>query len=169
MSILGDILAIKTLREERAETDVRRQRVVLVGAHRDQEQVDAALTAFRQVAARREDTAYRELCRRVVTLRDIEEVQQLVAELRAGEQTRMQRCKEAADKVREAASQLDQLMAVHQEAARMKEKFVELLRTHDEHQAQEALRYEDLEMEEVAETGHRRGAETDLFETADEH
>lgn len=169
MGILGDILAIKTLREERAETAMRRQQAVLAGAHRDQEQLDAELVEFRQVAVRREATAYRELCSRVVSLRDIEEVQQLVVQLRAGEQSCMQRCKDAADRVREAAAQLEELMAVHQEAARMKEKFVELLRSHDEQQAQDALRHEDLEMEEVADTGHRRSAESDLFETADEY
>ena len=157
MSIVKDLLAIKRFRESKAETAVHRQRLVLAAAHREQDEAVRALEEYQAWAQRREATLYRELCSRVVTLRDIEEVQQAVAGFRVEEQSRVEQRELAEERVDTEAVQLDEDVAAHKQAVKMKQKFVELAEVQAAELWQENERREDLELEEVAGNGHRRG------------
>ena len=156
MSIFTDLLIIKRFRENKAETAVHRQRLVLAAAHREQDEALRSLEEYQTWAQRREATLYRELCSRVVSLRDIEAVQQAVAGFRVEEQARLEQRELADDRVETEAVQLHEDVAVHKQAVRMKQKFVELAEVHAAELWQENERREDLELEEVAGNGHRR-------------
>lgn len=156
MGMLDALLTIKLLRENRAETTVRRQRLVVAGAHRDADSARTTLTEYQAYAQRREALVYRELCTRVVQLRDLEEVQQVVAGLRAGEAERAGQLAAATATVATESAQLEQDLTVQREAARVKEKFLELVRRQADIDLLESGRREDLELEEVAALGQRR-------------
>jgi type III secretion protein O len=93
---------------------------------------------------------YKELCSRLVLVKDIDEVTldvKLMQEASAELEKKIEKAKEARVQAAEAVEVSRQ---VHRDAVRMREKFMELARTVDEERAAELLRMEDLEMEEAA-------------------
>ena len=110
---------------------------------------------YRDYAKEQERSLYRALCQRVVKLREIEDVQLAVADMRVQEGRHEQSVKEAEVQRRKEAAQLDADRQALRDANRMKEKFVELARMHTAEMLKEFERKEEAEMEEVAETRHR--------------
>ncbi len=159
-----ELLAIKVFREGKAEIAVRKQRGVLADAVTHRDHADRALAEFRDFALLHERSLYDDLCRRIVRLHDIEDVQLAVADLRQQEVRKDEALRQAeADRVRQA-ERLEQERLAHAEATRMKEKFVELAQVYADEQIKELERKEDAEMEEVAETRRDRA---DWDETAE--
>jgi type III secretion protein O len=150
MSIFKDLLAIKRFREGQAEMAVSRQRNAHAEAERRHETAQEQLSGFQDWAQRHESEMYHDLCSRVVLVRDIEDVMQGVADLRAGERERENHVENAAEQVRSEAQALVLRREEHRTATRMTEKFVELASVHMADQMRELERKEDLEMEEAA-------------------
>jgi type III secretion protein O len=156
MSVFKELLAIKSFRESKAEMTVRKQRSVLAVAVDTRDGADEALRRFRDFSLRHERALYDDLCSRIVRLRDIENVQLAVVDLRGQERSHETSLQEAEkDRVRQA-EQLDDDKRLHADALRMKEKFVELAQVYADEQIKELERKEDAEMEEVAETRRDR-------------
>lgn len=156
MSVFGELLSIKAFRESKAEQAVRRQRQTLADAEAGERERRQALESFRQYAIDHERALYADLCRRIVRLRDIEDVQQSVAGLRGEEADHEARVREAARQCVQERERLDGCKAAHDEAARAKQKFVELAQAHADEQIKELERKEDAELEEAAETRRDR-------------
>lgn len=150
MAMVDQLLFIKTFRERQAETVLQRSRLSLAQAHQLEEQAQLELERFIAQATEDELRWYRQLCERVVKLRDIEEVQTDVAILRAEEAERA-RARDAATQQREQAqSAFTQASQQMKEASTARNKFEELARQHHALVAKEAERKEDLELEELA-------------------
>lgn len=150
MSIFRELLAIKSFREGQAESAVRLQRQALADAVAAREAAEQRLAQLLREGVEIEEGLYRELCSRIVRLREIEDVQWSVAGLRqreAAQQDTVQACERAQQAQDE---RLEAARVVHQEAARQKSKFVDLARNWAEGELREAERREDLEMEEAA-------------------
>lgn len=90
MSVFDELLAIKRFREGQAEIAVSRQRLRHAEADAARLASEQALADFRDESERRERAMYRDLCSRVVRVREIEDVLQGVAGLREGERQREQ-------------------------------------------------------------------------------
>jgi type III secretion protein O len=150
VSVFRELLAIKSFREGQAEIVVARERAALRDAARAHEEAQALLRRLLDEGLQAEHRLYRELCERIVRLRDIEDVQLAVAGLRqreAAQEDAVTAAERAEDK---ALQQLDGARAAHKEASRQKSKFVDLARNHADAMMREAERKEDLEMEEAA-------------------
>jgi type III secretion protein O len=156
VSIFEDLLAIKAFRENQAESAVRQQRAVLQEAREAREAAETLLQRLMKEGLDHETQMYRDLCARIVRLRDIEEVQQTVASLRQREADQQTQVASAIQAQENAAKQLEVTRAAHQEAARQKSKFVDLARNHALSMMQELERKEDLELEEVTRTNRDR-------------
>ncbi|WP_428000737.1 type III secretion system stalk subunit SctO [Acidovorax sp.] len=150
MSIFRDLLAIKAFREGQAESAVRVQRQALADAQAAREAAQALFARLMQEGLEIETALYRDLCARIVRLREIEDVQLSVAGLRQREAAQ-QDAVDAAQRAQEAQThKLDTARAAHKEASRQKSKFVDLARNYADAQLREVERKEDLEMEEAA-------------------
>ena len=150
MSIFRDLLAIKAFRESQAETAVRVQRDALREAREAREAAEALLERLLREGLAHEMQLYRDLCARIVRLREIEDVQMAVAGLRQREAQQQDAVATAARQQELVSQKLDTARAAHQEASRQKSKFVDLSRNYAEAQLRELERKEDLEMEEAA-------------------
>lgn len=156
MSVFRDLLAIKAFRENQAEGAVRVERQALADARAAREAAEVLLARLLREGLETEHALYRDLCSRIVKLREIENVQLSVAGLRQREAAQ-QDAVAAAERVQEAQNQkLDAARAAHQEASRQKSKFVDLARNYAEAQVRELERKEDLEMEEAASVARDR-------------
>jgi len=156
MSVFTELLSIKSFRESKAELGVRKQRAVLADAVGRRDHADQTLVQFQGFALRHERALYDDLCSRIVRLRDIEDVQFAVVDLRGQErqhETALHQAEE--DRAREA-SRLEDDKRLHADALRTKEKFIELAQVYADEQSKEFERKEDAELEEVAETRRDR-------------
>ena len=150
MSIFKELLAIKAFREGQAESAMRMQRSIALEASEKREAAEALLSRLLAEGVDKEHRMYRDLCERIVKLRDIENVQQSVAALRARELQQQDNVDAAIRVLDEENQKLDTVRAAHKEASRQKSKFVDLSHNHTNELAREAERKEDLELEEVA-------------------
>lgn len=156
MSVFTELLAIKRFREGQAELAVSRQRQQHAEAERQREEAREQLEHFRQWAAQHELEMYGDLCSRLVRVREIEDVMQGVAELRAGEREREAQAEQAVQQVAREAEALAERREAHRLATRMVEKFVDLASIHMAEHLREQERKEDLEMEEAASVARDR-------------
>ena len=149
MSVFVELLRIAGFRENKAEMEVARSRTELAKANEAQEAARLRLQEFIEYAERHERELYAELCTRLIKMRELENVQYSVLELRNGERQRGAELEAARKALEAATAALEAARQVHRLATRMKEKFVELARSFDEERMREVQRIEDLEMEEV--------------------
>lgn len=150
MSVFDELLAIKRFREGQAEIAVSRQRLRHAEAEAVRQASEQALADFRDESERRERAMYRDLCSRVVRVREIESVLQGVAGLREGERQREQALDQAAQRLRDEAQALAERRDQHQQAVRLTGKFVELASIHLAEHLKALEHKEDMEMEEAA-------------------
>ncbi|MGE8658758.1 MAG: type III secretion system stalk subunit SctO [Achromobacter sp.] len=150
MSVFDELLAIKRFREGQAEIAVSRQRLRHAEADAARQASEQALAACREESERRERAMYRDLCSRVVRVREIEDVLQGVAGLREGERQCEQALEQAAQRLRDEAQALAERRAQHQQAVRLTGKFVELASIHLAEHLKALEHKEDMEMEEAA-------------------
>jgi type III secretion protein O len=156
MNVFRDLLAIKQLREDRAEIDVSRKRTVLAAAQRTREDAVEMLETFRVFAAREEKRMYADLCSRVVTVRDIEDVQVSMAGLRQEEAHRDGHVQDTRAAEAEAETALGAARAAFHQASRDRQKIAEAEQAcrADQHQAEQ--QQEDRELDETAGLMHGR-------------
>jgi type III secretion protein O len=146
----NELLQLKTFREQKAQTALMRRRLELATAVAALQAAVVKLDQHRRDALQQERVLYSELMQRLVQLRDIEGVQQAVAIMRSIEQ-QLDAERSQADQLRDSAEQLARTaQAEHQQADRVKEKFVQLVNVHASEVAHAAQRAEDTEMDEVA-------------------
>ena len=166
MKAISELLSIKTFRESRAELNVRKQRGVLAEAIDRRDAEERKLEEYRRFALGHERELYDDLRRRVVRLRDIEDVQQEVVVLRNGERSH-EALLEQAERTKDLEQKhLDEARETHREATRMKQKFVELVDVYSEEELKELERKEDAELEEVAELRRDRAEWDESHEEA---
>jgi type III secretion protein O len=149
VSVFTELLRIAGFRESKAETAVSAARGVVARAHEDEQAARRVLQEFLAYSERHERELYSDLCTRLIKLRELEEVQLSVLDLRNGERQREAAVEAARKAVEQAQAALEAAREVHRLAMRMKEKFVELASSYDEERMKELQRIEDLEMEEV--------------------
>ena len=156
MSVFRDLLRIKTFRENQAESRVRQARAVALDAQQAREAAEALLARLLREGHETEHRLYRELCERIVRLREIEDVQQAVVGLRQRETAQ----EDAVQAARGEETRTEQLLTAardaHKEANRQKTKFIDLSNDYALSSAREAERKEDLEMEEAASVRRER-------------
>lgn len=150
MSVFDELLAIKRFREGQAELAVARQRKVHAEAEHQREVASEQLTEYRTWAQQQEEGFYRDLCSRIVRVREIEGVLQGVAELRQGERDHQTRVESASQEVIDQANALAERRLSHREARRVTDKFVELAHVYLVEHLRELERKEDSEMEEAS-------------------
>jgi len=156
MNVLTDLLRIKVFREEKAELALARARQFLVQADMKLDAARRTLQDFLRDCERKERDMYADLCTRLVFLKEINEVTldiQLMKEQTARHEQDVEEAKEARNA---AAEQLEQAKQDHRDAVRMREKFTEMLRIVQEERHIDAMRLEDLELEEAASTRHAK-------------
>src|ERR1041384_4934872 len=132
MTIFAELLRIAGFREGKAEMEVSRTRGELTKAHASETDAKQRLQEFMVFADRREREMYAELCTRIIRLRELEDVQLGVLDLRNGERRREEEVAAARKAVEAAVAALEAARKVHRAATRQKEKFVELGRSYDE-------------------------------------
>ena len=163
MTIFDEMLAIKRFREDKAESNVRRQKPVVQQATDHLIEQERVLADWQQYSVRQELMLFDDLCSRTVRLADIEHVQHEIAFMRERERGYINEV-EAAEKNRDKElAELDERKSVHAHATRAKEKFIELARVHGEELSALAERKEDAEMEEVNESRRERNELDDLL------
>ena len=160
MSMMDQLLFIKSFREGQAQTKMQRCRAEHLDA---QAREQATRQAFEQfITQAREDEArwYRELCDRLVKLSDIETVQQDIAILRAEQLAREEAVRAQAALTESARLAFSESALALREASAARNKFEELRRNEREAFARESERREELELEEVA--GIRRDRDDEV-------
>jgi type III secretion protein O len=156
MNVLTDLLRIKVFREEKAELALARARQFLVQADMTLDTTRRTLQEYLRDCERKERDMYADLCTRLVFLKEINEVTldiELMKEQTARHEQDVEEAKEARNT---AAEQLEQAKQDHRDAVRMREKFTEMLRIVQEERHIDAMRLEDLELEEAASTRHAK-------------
>lgn len=145
-----ELQQLKTHRACEAQRTLQARRLEQAVARRALEAAAQALAAHRRLADEHERSLYAELMRGLVRLRDIEDVQHAVAWSRRTETTLATREQEAGRTAQERDRAASAAQAAQQAAARVQEKFDQLVRQHDLDEARAAERAEDLELDELA-------------------
>jgi Type III secretion protein YscO len=149
MSMLHQLLFIKDFHKKKAEMTLLKARMLLQEAQRQEQKAQETLQSFQTEAERAERAWFEALCSRVVKVRDIHNVHADVAQLRATEQMHVQNWQQAQKEHTQASASHKQATSEKKEADQVCEKFVELVHRHEQMQANEAERKEELELEEL--------------------
>lgn len=155
MAMIDELLFIKEFREDKAEKELQKARLALQEARLNAQRANEALQTFQQQAEESELAWYRALCSRLVTVRDIANVQEDVAMLRQTELEYQQALHAAEQQHTQAQTLQNQANQQMRDASKAREKFTELARNHHWIVNQEAQRKEELELEEVASIGRK--------------
>ena len=154
MDVLTDLLRIKIFREEKAERALAKARALLRAAEAAVELAKKLLRDYREESWQREKALFADLCKRIVLLKDIQDVQIDIQLMKERIEALVQELEEAQHRQEEAAEHERAAREEHKFAVRMREKFSEMLRTVTEERDFELSRREDLEVEEAAEIRH---------------
>lgn len=157
MSIVTELLAIKTFREGKAELSLNRQRATHREAEFTRAQAETTLDSFVEQARQRELGLYGDLCSRIVRLRDIEDVQLSMVVLKMQEREYETFLQAAEKKLTAEVDALNKRKLEHSAASRLKEKFVELVKIHTDELTRASEYKEDAEMEEAAQLQRESG------------
>ena len=162
MNVLTDLLRIKIFREEKAELALARARQFLLQADETLDTARRTLQEYIRECERKEREMYADLCTRLVFRRELDNVTIDVQLMKEQTERHEQKVEEAKEARNTAAELLDQAKQNHRDAVRMREKFTEMLRIVQEERNIDAMRLEDLELEEAASTRHaKQKAETE--------
>jgi type III secretion protein O len=148
--MFDEMLSIKRFREKQAELALLRQRqrrsIAIVKA----DETRVRLEKYRDWAQKKEKAMYSSLCSQIVRPRDIESVLAEVAELRVSEGHYVSAVNLADEELKQEAHALDERRVEHEYTVRMTRKFTEIAEVYWESMAQEAMKVEDNELEEIA-------------------
>jgi len=149
MTMLNELLRLKVYREEKAEMGLARCRLALVEVRRRTDAARDALAGYRRWSTEHELGLYGALYGRLVRARDLEHLREDVVVLRLKERT----LEESLEKVEVERGQAEvavrESRAVHEQASRTREKFVQLVSVQSEEIRLEAERREDVELEDL--------------------
>ncbi len=149
MTMLDELLRLKVYREEKAEMGLARCRFALAEVTRRTDRARDTLTGYQRWSVERELGLYGALYGRLVRARDLEHLREDVVVLRSKERT----LKESLEKVEVEHGQAEvaarESRAVHEQASRTREKFVQLVSVQSEEIRLETERREDIELEEL--------------------
>lgn len=148
MTVFRELLRIKEFREGKAETEYIRCRQVAAQASAEVEAGRERLHSYRDWAARHEAGLYADLCKRLVRLRDIDDLYAEVYRLRDGERDLEARLHDAENAKQQAVQAMEQAGEALQQATRQRNKFVELASVYSEEARAELERREEAELEE---------------------
>lgn len=162
MGILNELLTIKSFREAKAETLLRKQRLELHEASVRREAALQKLQAYHEEATRRERKLFEGLCSGIVLLRDIEDVQHAVSQIRAQENEHAKDLETAEKDKSEQVRRVEERKLDHRTAARVAQKFLDLTVGFAEEAARQVERQEDAEMEEAAANNTERRGWSDI-------
>lgn len=151
MTMLNELLSIKSFRENKAELEVHMQRGVLERATARRDDSQRQLDDYRDWSERRERAMFQDLCSRTVLLKEIQEVQVDVSDMRVQEQGYARRHLSAEEERTREHDQLEMFKSAHADATRVRQKYVELVQVESDEIVRETERKADLDMEEVAE------------------
>ncbi len=154
MDVLADLLRIKIFREEKAERALAKARTLLRAAEAAVEQAKKVLRDYREESRQREKALFADLCKRIVLLKDIQEVQIDIQLMKERIEVLASELEKAKERQEEAAAHEREAREEHKFAVRMREKFSEMLRTVNEERDFELSRREELEVEEAADIRH---------------
>ncbi|MEO0316769.1 MAG: hypothetical protein RL404_446 [Pseudomonadota bacterium] len=154
MDVLTDLLNIKIFREEKAERALVKARDLLRAAEEAVVLAKKVLRDYREESRQREQALFADLCKRIVLLKDIQDVQIDIQLMKERIDTLVQEVEQAKERQEEAAEHERGAREEHKFAVRMREKFGEMLRTVHEERDFELSRREELEVEEAAEIRH---------------
>ncbi len=154
MDVLSDLLKIKIFREEQAERALAKARALLRAAEEVVEHAKKVLREFREESRQRDKALFADLCKRIVLLKDIQDVQIDIQLMKERIEELSQELEQAKEKLESAAEHERGAREAHMFAVRMREKFSEMLRTVNEERDFELSRREELEVEEAAEIRH---------------
>jgi hypothetical protein len=147
------ILEIKQRKEEQAQTEARATRLAAEQAALAVEQRRSEAEAFSKELLVRQARLYDGLEGKVVERREVDDVRESIALLRAHETSLYEKIKEAEVARAKAAEALEAARAAHQQAVKNVEKFVQLVSVEQAQVAAEEQAGEDKEMEEFIRLG----------------
>ncbi len=150
MAMIDELLFIKEFRERKAETELQKSRARLAAAALSEREAEKALQEFVAFAQAEELRLFDDLCRRIVKLRDINEVHTEVAALKHRELSHEQELQARQQQHTQARDVFDVDTRRMRDASTARQKFVELARNFHMLAAREAERKEELELEELA-------------------
>ena len=150
MGMVHQLLFIKDFHQKKAEMTLQSARLVMQVAKHTEDQAHQTLTSFQEHAKQIELAWFDDLCSRVVKVRDIQNVQADVAQLRSTENDHLQNWQQAQQQHQQASEAHQQANHAKKDADKVREKFIELVRRQDQTDAHEAERKEELELEELA-------------------
>ncbi len=150
MNVLTDLLRIKIFREQQAERALLKARLILKEADGALKDAKASLKKFLEESIEREKLMYSDLCSRLVFLKEIENVRLDVDLMKEKSDQLKQKVEDAETARKEAAEREDLARQVHIVAIREREKFDELNSTLLEEHERKVAQFEELEIEESA-------------------
>lgn len=150
MDVLTDLLRIKIFREQQAERALLKARLILKEADGALKDAKSSLKKFLEESIEREKLMYSDLCSRLVFLKEIENVRLDVDLMKEKSDQLKQKVEDAETARKEAAEREDLARQVHIVAIREREKFDELNSTLLEEHERKVVQFEELEIEESA-------------------
>lgn len=146
--VLHDLLRIKKIREDSAERELKKAIRYQKECEEEVERRKQALQEYIEWRCQEEQRLYDNIINMHVQQHDLDFLKQKVAVMREKDASLEEAISEAEKTLSDAESEVVQAQEVHRLAQLAVEKFTEFCRAHDEEAKKEALRLEDLEMEE---------------------
>ncbi|WP_067520318.1 type III secretion system stalk subunit SctO [Endozoicomonas ascidiicola] len=146
--MLKELLKVKKIREESAEREVHRCEDILEQRKKDVADRKRELTEYIDWRCKEEQQLYDNIMNTSVVQNDLDKLKQKVAIMREKDVAMEEAISEAEKQVVSAEEALESAKEKHVQAKLAVEKFEEFCKVQDEEAAKEALRLEDLEMEE---------------------
>ncbi|WP_299732809.1 YscO family type III secretion system apparatus protein [uncultured Endozoicomonas sp.] len=146
--MLKELLKVKKIREESAEREVRRCEDTLEQRKKEVADRKRELAEYIDWRCKEEQQLYDNIMNTSVVQNDLDKLKQKVAIMREKDVAMEEAISEAEKQVVSAEEALESAKEKHVQAKLAVEKFEEFCKVQDEEAAKEALRLEDLEMEE---------------------
>ncbi|MEI6985772.1 MAG: YscO family type III secretion system apparatus protein [Rhodospirillaceae bacterium] len=146
--VVAQLVQVKAWREAAAADAVRLERARLEQAIRAVEQRREELARYQNWRITREEELFDDICRRLVHVRDIEDLKHEIFQMREQDRVIEDKVKQA-EKLRDATAEaLDQARVVHKLAVRVVDKYREMHAILITEAKQEADRAEEIELED---------------------
>ena len=147
-SMVGRILGVKSIREDRAQTNVKRCQLVVAEANAAIEQRRQELADFTRWRIAEEDRLWDEFEQRLVKLHDLDELKAEIGLLRGRSDVYEERIREAIKHRDEARVELENAEKALAIAIKGRQKFEIVADILDEEYRQEMERREEVELED---------------------
>ena len=146
--MLHELLKIKNIREQAAETEVRKCKNRVEAAKEEVKKKQQEFVEYVEWRGKEEQRLYDNIINTEVRQNDLDNLKKKVAMLREKDVTLEQAVAEAEKKVEEEKQALEKAREEHAKAMQAVQKFEEFTKVQDAEAKKEAERIEDLEMEE---------------------